>query len=130
MTETEPTLGGKMPREAGEREDPAQQEAPPSIISNSLRINGDLKSAGHVHIDGIITGDLQAASVVVGEKGSIEGNVEADSIEVHGFVSGNITARVVEFRATAHVVGDTTHEELLVEKGACLDGNFQKVSHD
>ncbi len=115
-----------MPREAGEQEDPDQQEAPPSIISNSLRINSDLKSAGLVHIDGKIKGDLQAASVVVGEKGSIEGKVVADTIDVHGFVSGNITARVVEFRATAHFVGDTAHEELRFEKGACIDGNFLK----
>ncbi len=115
-----------MPREPGEREDPARQEAPPSIISKSLRINGDLQSAGHVHIDGTIHGDLQAASVVIGEKGTIEGNVDTDSIDVRGFVSGNITARVVEFRATAHFVGDTTHEELRIEKGACIDGNFRK----
>ncbi len=115
-----------MPREAVEQKGPAQQETPPSIVSKSLRINGVLKSIGHVHIDGTIKGDLQVASVVVGEKGSIEGNVYADTIKVHGFVSGNITARVVEFGTTAHFVGDTTHEDLRVEKGACLDGNFRE----
>lgn len=115
-----------MSIEAGEQKDPSKQEAPPSIISKSLRINGDLYSAGQVHIDGTIKGNLQAASVVVGEKGSIEGNIAADTVAVHGFVSGNVTARNVEFRATAHVIGDTAHEELRVEKGACLDGNIQK----
>lgn len=64
-----------MPRNAGEQEDPAQQETPPSIVGKSLRINGVLKSTGQVHIDGTIKGDLQVASVVVGDKGSIEGNV-------------------------------------------------------
>ena len=119
--------GGIMPKDAGEQEDPAQREAPPSIISEGMRVVGDLKSDGHVHIDGSIKGDLQAAaSVVVGEKGSIEGNVAADTIVVHGFVSGDITARVVEIRATAHVVVDTMHDDLYVEKGARLDGNFRK----
>jgi cytoskeletal protein CcmA (bactofilin family) len=114
-----------MPRSAAKPQDPARHVAPASIISNGLRITGDLKSTGHVHIDGILKGNLEADSVVVGKKGSIEGNVAADTIEVLGFVSGNINARFVEFRATAHIVGDTTHEELRVEKGACLDGNFK-----
>ncbi len=118
-----------MPREPGGQGYPAEQESVTSIIGERLRIKGVLKSAGHVHIDGAVNGDLHAASVVVGEKGSIEGNVAADTIEVHGFVSGNIKARVVEFGATAHFVGDTAHEELLVETGACLDGNFQNTGH-
>lgn len=119
--------GGKMPRAASEQEDLAQREAPPSIISEGTRVVGDLKSDGHVHIDGTIKGDLQAAvSVVIGEEGSIKGNVAADTINIHGFVSGDITARVVEIRATAHVVGDTMHDDIYVEKGACLDGDFRK----
>lgn len=119
--------GGKVPRDAGEQEDLAQREAPHSIISEGMHVDGDMKCEGHVHIDGTIKGDLQAAtSVVVGKKGSIEGNVAADTINIHGFVSGNITARVVEIRATAHVVGDTMHDDLYVEKGACLDGDFRK----
>ena len=112
---------GKMP------ENTAEQEAPSSIICKDLHIHGDLKSDGHLHIDGTIKGDLQVASIVVGEKGTIEGSVIANIIDVHGFVSGNITSRVVQLRSTAHVVGDTMHEDLLVEKGACLNGNFRKL---
>ncbi len=115
-----------MPRSAVKQEVQALQAAPASVISNSLSITGDLHSAGHVHIDGSLKGDLEADSIVVGKKGSIEGNITADSIEVRGFVSGNITARVVEFSTTAHVIGDTIHEDLRVEKGACLDGSFRK----
>lgn len=109
-----------MPRDAGEQEDR------PSVISKGLHIDGDLISGGHVHIDGTVKGDLQVASAVVGENASIEGNIAADRISVHGFVSGNITARVIEIRKTAHVIGDTMHDDLFVEKGACLDGNFGK----
>ena len=45
---------------------------------------------------------------------------------VHKDAAGNIAARAVDLRASAHVVGDTTHDDLQVEKGACLDGNFRK----
>ena len=109
-------------------EEPTQLEAqPPSLISHGLRIVGDLKSGGEVHIGGTIEGDIQATHIVIGEKGSLTGNVEAEIIVVHGFVCGDIKAHTVELKATAHVVGDTTHGELRVEKGACLDGNFNRA---
>lgn len=108
--------------------DPAQGTAPkPSLISENLRVRGTLESAGAVLIEGTVEGDVRVASVVIGEKGSVTGNVVADTIGVHGFVHGNIEARIVELEATAHVVGDTTHRVLRVEKGACLDGNYRTM---
>ncbi len=113
---------------SGQRGEPAQQEAPrPSLIGHDLRIEGELKSGGEVRIDGTIEGDVRATLIFIGEKGSLTGNVAADTIVVNGFVCGNIKARNVELNATAHVVGDTTHGEIRVEKGACLDGNFLRA---
>ena len=112
-----------------ERVNPAQQEVSgPSVISSSLLIQGNLITRGVVHIDGTIEGDVQAANIVVGEKGSVTGNVIADTIDVHGFVHGNITSRIVELKATAHVIGETTHEVIAIENGACLDGKFTRTS--
>lgn len=116
-----------MPRELSEQEELALQRAQVSVIGQGMQITGNLKSDGVVQIDGAIKGDLEAARIVVGENGVIEGNLDADTVEVHGFIQGNITARVADFRAIAHVVGDTAHQDLRVEKGACLDGNFKNT---
>ena len=108
--------------------DPVQGAAPgPSLIGVNLRVRGTLESAGAVHIEGTVEGDVRVADIVVGEKGSVTGNVVADTIDVHGFVRGNIEARIVELEATAHVIGDTTHQILRVERGACLDGNYRTM---
>jgi cytoskeletal protein CcmA (bactofilin family) len=108
--------------------DPAQEAAPkPSLIGENLLVRGTLESSGAVHIDGTVDGDVQAASIVVNEKGAVTGNMVADAIGVHGFVRGNIEARIVELEATAHVIGDTTHQVLRVERGACLDGNYRNI---
>ena len=110
---------------------PAQQDAPqPSVISSDLRIRGNLTSGGEVRIEGDLEGDIQATNIVVGEEGSIVGNVIAASIDVYGFVQGGITSNIVNLKATAHVVGETTHEEIAIEKGACLDGNFKRMRPD
>lgn len=108
--------------------DPAQDTAPrPTLIGGNLRVRGTLESAGAVQIEGTVDGDVRVTSIVVGVKGSVTGNVVADTIDVHGFVRGNIEARIVELEATAHVVGDTTHQVLRVERGACLDGNYRTM---
>ena len=108
--------------------DPAREAASrPSLIGGNLRVRGTLESGGTVHIDGTVDGDVQAASIVVSEKGAVTGNMVADTINVHGFVRGNIEARIVELEATAHVIGDTTHQVLRVERGACLDGNYRTM---
>ena len=105
-----------------------QEAAPrPSLIGGDLRVQGTLKSGGTVHIEGTVEGDVQATSIIVGEKGSVTGNVVTDTIVVYGFVRGNIEARTVELEATAHVIGDTMHQVLRVEKGACLDGNYRTI---
>ena len=116
---------------APKRSDPAQFEAPqPSLIRRGLRIQGNLKSTGEVRIDGTVEGDIKAATITVGEKGSITGNVVADAINVHGFVQGDIGASIVRLMATAHTIGNTTHGEISVEKGACIVGNFKRTRQD
>jgi len=96
----------------------------PSLISRDLRIRGDLNSRGEIHIDGAIVGDIQAQNVILGKEGSVDGKVAAGSVVVHGFVTGLIEASSVELAASAHVIGDTIHDDLTIEKGACIDGNF------
>ena len=108
--------------------DPARGTASrPSLIGENLRVRGTLVSAGAVRIEGTVEGDVRVTNIVIGEKGAVTGNVVADTIGVHGFVSGNIEARLVELEATAHVVGDTTHRVLRVDRGACLDGNYRTI---
>jgi cytoskeletal protein CcmA (bactofilin family) len=105
-----------------ERKNPAQQEvSQPSAISSNLFIHGNIITPGEVRIDGTIEGDIEATKITVGEKGSITGNINADTIDVHG----DITSRIINLKATAHVIGDTTHEVISIDKGACLDGKFK-----
>ena len=107
------------------RDGQAQPEIPvPSVVGSNMNINGNLTSLGTIHVDGAILGDIRAANTVVSEEGTVIGNIQSDTVDVHGFVTGDIAGRVVILRSTAHIIGDTSHEEITIEKGACLDGNF------
>ncbi|WP_247119660.1 bactofilin family protein [Kordiimonas marina] len=96
----------------------------PSIIGSDVQIEGNVKTRGELQLDGAIIGDLTCGGLVMGESGSVEGSISADSVTIRGAVSGEIRARAVRLEKTAVVDGDVYHESLSVESGAKLTGRF------
>ncbi len=107
--------------------EPVGKPAAPSIVSSDLRIVGDLRSEGEVHIDGTLDGDIESRILTIGEGGSVKGAIVVDSIRVHGSVTGTIKARAVHLSKTARVLGDILHEELSIDRGAFLEGNCKRM---
>lgn len=112
------TTKGAEPTEAA----PARKIAVASLVAEGVRIRGDLATAGDLHLDGALEGDLVAERLTIGESGSVTGSIQARHVEIRGRVSGTISARVVCLRATARVDGDISHVELSVEAGAHFEG--------
>jgi cytoskeletal protein CcmA (bactofilin family) len=101
----------------------------PSIISAELIVRGTLVSAGDVTIDGKVDGDIRAASLVIGEKAVITGDVFAEEAIVRGRVEGSIRARKVQLCSTCHVEGNILHEAFSVESGAFFEGNCRHTDN-
>ncbi len=100
--------------------------AAPSLISTDLEIAGNLSTSGEVQLDGTVAGDVNCGKLVIGEKASITGQIEADEVMVRGRVTGRIKARDVRLAKTAHVNGDIWHDSLAIEAGAFLDGHCKR----
>lgn len=113
-------------KSASEDSGKAVKPAAPSIVSSDLRIVGDLRSDGEVHIDGALDGDIESRVLMIGEGGSVKGAIVADSLRVHGSVTGTIKARSVHLSKTARVLGDILHEDLSIERGAFMEGNCKR----
>jgi len=101
----------------------------PSIIGSDVEIVGNLTTNGEIQLDGAVEGDVRAASVTMGENGSLNGTLTADRVVVRGTVDGSINGRVVELHKTARITGDINHDTLSIEAGARVDGHF-KYSED
>src|SRR5436190_15930218 len=111
--------------------DPAETPRRPSVaslVAEGVLIRGDFGTEGDLHLDGALEGDLHADRVVLGPTGAVSGSIRADSIEIHGHVTGTISARQVRLCATARVDGDITHAELCVEAGAHFEGRSVVLS--
>ncbi|ESQ89810.1 hypothetical protein ABAC460_10940 [Asticcacaulis sp. AC460] len=93
-----------------------------SGLGSGLVIDGNITGNGDLHLDGTVRGDVKCGHLIVGESGSIEGKVEADTIEVRGRIVGSISGKQVKLQATAYVEGDITHEALAIDVGAYFQG--------
>ena len=96
-----------------------------TLISEGSVIEGSLKAPAFARIDGKITGDVVAEQgLILGEKGSIMGNIVSKEIVIYGTVTGNIQTNSLEIKTTGKVTGEITTHTLSVENGAVYNGNL------
>jgi len=107
----------------------ATRSSAPSIISADLVVQGTLISSGDIQVDGRVEGDVHSASLVIGDKASVLGEILAEEVTVRGRVEGSIRARKVVLCSTSHVEGNILHEAFSVETGAFFEGNCRHAEN-
>ena len=105
---------------------PAKAKPSPSVISNDLTIQGNLKTGGDIQVEGTIEGDIRAHLLTVGQSATISGEVVADDIVVHGHVKGRVRGLKVRLTSSAQVEGDIIHKTIAIESGAHFEGSVQR----
>ncbi|MEM9706309.1 MAG: polymer-forming cytoskeletal protein [Pseudomonadota bacterium] len=100
----------------------AKPSGVPSLISSDVSMTGNILAAGEVQFDGMLEGDIRAATLIVGEQATVKGEVVCERVTVRGRVEGGIRAKQVSLAATAHILGDIVHSSLSVENGAHFEG--------
>ncbi len=96
-----------------------------TIIGEDYVFTGELKGTSIVRIEGKIIGNVNVESgIVLGEKGSIEGDVITRSAIIYGTVHGNVKATQLEIKKTGYVTGDITTDTLEIELGAQYNGRL------
>ncbi len=98
-----------------------------TVISNDLIIEGSVASQGVIRLEGTVLGDLHCSALVVETAGSVNGNVIAETINVHGRVEGAIHGESVMLHSSAFVEGDIYHQGIGIEMGTHYDGRLQWV---
>ena len=100
-----------------------------SLISESVNIEGTLKSSGSIDIAGTITGPVFSKELVIKETGVVVGQVESEIVEINGKLEGKIIADNIVIGATGVVKGDIEFaQNLRTEDGADIDGYIKKTS--
>lgn len=96
-----------------------------NLIANGTEINGDIVTDGDLRIDGQVIGNITCkAKLVIGEQGSVIGNIFCYNGEVSGTTEGRITSsEILQLNKGADIKGDIESVRFVVEDGANISGN-------
>ena len=96
-----------------------------AYLGSDALFKGTLSFEGTVRIDGKFEGRVNTSdTLVVGETGDLEADIEAGTVICRGKMRGTIVAsKKVEMHPSSKIVGDVQTPALSIELGAVLDGN-------
>lgn len=96
----------------------------PSVIGPGTEIVGHVDMRGDLRVEGRIEGTVSVeGEVVISERGSVEGEIDADEVVLEGRVEGSVRARgSARFRSGCRMRGDVTSPVVEIEEGGLLDG--------
>jgi len=98
----------------------------PFILDSKSQIKGDLVLNSDVRIDGILEGNITTTgNVIIGEKGSLTGNVISNNFYLFGHFSGDadVTTRSV-VHTTGKYFGRIITEIINIESGGIIDASI------
>jgi cytoskeletal protein CcmA (bactofilin family) len=110
----------------------APDQASTSIIDQGCELEGRLTFAGTLILNGRFRGELFSSdTLLVGETGQVEAEVQVGIAIVSGQVTGNINARErVELRGSARIFGDIVTPVLVLEEGVVFDGRCKMKNEE
>jgi cytoskeletal protein CcmA (bactofilin family) len=97
-----------------------------SFIGPEVVVTGDIATAGRLHIDGRVVGDVRCGLLSQGESGAVVGNIVAGEARLAGLVDGAVEAGALSLEPTARVTGDLLYESVSIARGAEIEGRFKR----
>lgn len=98
-----------------------------SIVGPGMKIVGDCSSDGTIRVEGRVEGSVNAAkSVVVGQGGTVLGDLATQDAIVAGRVEGSIRAESrVELQSSCQVKGNIESRRIKLDEGGRVDGQLK-----
>ena len=98
-----------------------------TIIGRNTQIKGEIFGNGNIRLDGHINGGIAVeGEVVIGESGSVVGDVKAGGLIVAGQITGNVeTGGVLSIRSTGQIIGDVKVKSLNIADGGIFRGRSE-----
>tara|TARA_Y100000766_G_scaffold267680_1_gene263088 strand:+ start:349 stop:762 length:414 start_codon:yes stop_codon:yes gene_type:complete len=96
-----------------------------NMIGAGTTITGDVVSKGDIRVDGVLKGSINTqGKVVLGQEGTIEGDVVCINADVSGTINAKITvSQLLSLKSSANLNGDIVTNKLSIEPGATFTGS-------
>ncbi|MGH7480768.1 MAG: bactofilin family protein [Longimicrobiales bacterium] len=114
-------LGGRGTSEGRTAERSGPSGGSDSIITQHTKIDGNCETTGRLRIEGHITGNVRASSLMVAPRGRVDGDIfaasdasDADAFIIEGHVAGAVHVPRVEVRKDGRVDGGIDASEAVI----------------
>ena len=105
-----------------------------TIITEGVKIEGNLNFPGSVQIDGEIVGEIKLeGTLTIGRNAKVESNIKTKDAVIAGYFKGDIKASgQVEITSTGRFIGDLIQDKTLltIEKGGLFKGKSITVDNE
>jgi cytoskeletal protein CcmA (bactofilin family) len=102
---------------------------PPLSIPRKAVVEGLITYPGHVVLEGTILGDVRCESILITERGAVDGTICASTATIMGEASGAIYADQVTLKTACSVTADVFHKKLSLENGCFFEGKSRRVAN-
>jgi len=102
-----------------------------TVLSDDVNFKGTLKFNTSLKVKGKLEGEIQSkdGKLIIGENAEVKAKILANKVSNLGHVIGNIDARdSLEIFSGAKVEGDIATTDLIIERGALLNGQCKMKS--
>jgi cytoskeletal protein CcmA (bactofilin family) len=96
-----------------------------NTIAEGTVLEGKIITKGDIRVEGRVIGTITCdAKLVIGERGSVEGIVDARNAYIAGKVKGQVVVReLLQLQEKGQINGDIFTQKLSVQVGAVFTGN-------
>lgn len=97
-----------------------------NMIAEGTRLEGQVTFDHISRVHGVLVGEVRAkegSTLILSETSIVEGNIEADTLMIDGYVHGDISVKTrVIISRTGRVVGNIKTPSITLEFGAYFEG--------
>jgi len=100
------------------------------FVGNGTALTGEAIFKGMLRVDGHLSGQVKSegGTLIVGNNGQVDADIEVAVATIHGTVNGDITAsQRLELGRAAKVNGNIQTPSLVIEQGAVFEGSCKMV---
>ncbi len=104
----------------------AKEKQSPTIIGAGCNLDGDIKTDHTVQIHGQVRGDITAETVVIGRGGRVIGEVNTNTLFLHGTLEGPATVNIANVFSAAQMTGTLSYHTLNITGNTGLECKLSK----
>ncbi len=101
-----------------------------SVIGADMQMVGDISLKGKLRLDGKAEGNIRGEYLILGETGTISGDIVVNTFVCSGRVEGTVNVKKLYVVKSGFIQGKVETMDLAVESGAVLNGEIKSRSQE